>query len=29
MATRIQVVFYSLYGRIYRMAEAVVAGARD
>lgn len=25
MATRIQVVFYSMYGHIYRMAEAVVA----
>jgi NAD(P)H:quinone oxidoreductase type IV len=29
MATKIQVVFYSMYGHIYRMAEAVVAGARD
>ncbi|MGH8471181.1 MAG: NAD(P)H:quinone oxidoreductase [Gammaproteobacteria bacterium] len=29
MATRIQVVFYSMYGHIYRMAEAVVAGARE
>ena len=29
MATRIQVVFYSMYGHIYRMAEAIVAGARE
>ncbi|NPT56230.1 NAD(P)H:quinone oxidoreductase [Paraburkholderia elongata] len=29
MATRIQVVFYSMYGHIYRMAEAVVEGARE
>jgi NAD(P)H:quinone oxidoreductase type IV len=29
MATKIQVVFYSIYGHIYRMAEAVVAGARE
>lgn len=29
MATRIQVVFYSMYGHIYKMAEAVAAGARD
>ncbi|MGH8719848.1 MAG: NAD(P)H:quinone oxidoreductase, partial [Burkholderiales bacterium] len=29
MATKIQVVFYSMYGHIYRMAEAVVAGARE
>jgi hypothetical protein len=28
MATKIQVVFYSMYGHIYRMAEAIVAGAR-
>ncbi len=25
MANKIQVVFYSMYGHIYRMAEAVVA----
>jgi NAD(P)H dehydrogenase (quinone) len=29
MKTRIQIVFYSMYGHIYRMAEAVAAGARD
>jgi NAD(P)H dehydrogenase (quinone) len=29
MATKIQVVFYSMYGHIYTMAEAVVAGARE
>jgi len=29
MATRIQVVFYSMYGHIYKMAEAVAEGARD
>jgi len=29
MVTRIQVVFYSMYGHIYKMAEAVVAGARE
>lgn len=29
MASRIQVVFYSMYGHIYRMAEAVAAGARE
>jgi NAD(P)H dehydrogenase (quinone) len=29
MATRIQVVFYSMYGHIFKMAEAVVAGARE
>jgi NAD(P)H:quinone oxidoreductase type IV len=29
MVTKIQVVFYSMYGHIYRMAEAVVAGARE
>jgi NAD(P)H dehydrogenase (quinone) len=29
MATRIQVVFYSMYGHIYKMAEAVTAGARE
>ena len=25
--TRIQIVFYSMYGHIHRMAEAVAAGA--
>jgi len=29
MATKIQVVFYSMYGHIYKMAEAVAAGARE
>jgi NAD(P)H:quinone oxidoreductase type IV len=29
MAVKIQVVFYSMYGHIYRMAEAVAAGARE
>jgi NAD(P)H:quinone oxidoreductase type IV len=29
MATKVHVIFYSMYGHIYRMAEAVVAGARQ
>ncbi|SFH60853.1 NAD(P)H dehydrogenase (quinone) [Collimonas sp. OK307] len=29
MTTKIQVVFYSMYGHIYEMAEAVAAGARE
>ena len=29
MATKIQVVFYSMYGHIHQMAEAVAAGARE
>ena len=29
MAAKIQVVFYSMYGHIYQMAEAVAAGARE
>jgi len=29
MATKIQVVFYSMYGHIYKMAEAIVAGAKE
>jgi NAD(P)H dehydrogenase (quinone) len=29
MATKIQVVFYSMYGHIYQMAEAVAEGARQ
>lgn len=29
MPTRIQVVFYSMYGHMHKMAEAVAAGARD
>ena len=29
MTTKIQVVFYSMYGHIHTMAEAIVAGARE
>jgi NAD(P)H dehydrogenase (quinone) len=29
MAARIQIIFYSMYGHIYRLAEAVAAGARE
>jgi NAD(P)H dehydrogenase (quinone) len=29
MITRVQVIFYSMYGHIYRMAESVAAGARE
>jgi NAD(P)H dehydrogenase (quinone) len=29
MATKIQVVFYSMYGHIYKMAEAIAAGGRE
>jgi len=29
MATRVQIVFYSMYGHIYKMAEAVAAGVRE
>jgi NAD(P)H dehydrogenase (quinone) len=29
MSARIQVVFYSMYGHVYRMAEAVADGARE
>lgn len=29
MATKIQVVFYSMYGHIYKMAEEIAAGARE
>ena len=29
MAIKVQVVFYSMYGHLYRMAEAVAAGARE
>jgi NAD(P)H dehydrogenase (quinone) len=29
MTTKIQVVFYSMYGHVYRLAEAVAAGARE
>jgi NAD(P)H:quinone oxidoreductase type IV len=29
MPARIQVIFYSMYGHVYRMAEAAAAGARE
>ncbi|MBI4267717.1 MAG: NAD(P)H:quinone oxidoreductase, partial [Chloroflexi bacterium] len=29
MVIKVKVVFYSMYGHIYRMAEAVAAGARE
>jgi NAD(P)H dehydrogenase (quinone) len=29
MNVRVQVVFYSMYGHVYRLAEAVAAGARE
>jgi NAD(P)H dehydrogenase (quinone) len=29
MAARIQIIFYSMYGHVYRMAEAVAQGARE
>jgi NAD(P)H dehydrogenase (quinone) len=29
MSVKVQVIFYSMYGHIYRMAEAVVTGARE
>lgn len=29
MATNIQVIFYSMYGHVYTMAEAIAAGARS
>ncbi|HZN23634.1 MAG TPA: NAD(P)H:quinone oxidoreductase [Burkholderiales bacterium] len=29
MTTRIQIVFYSMYGHIYKMAEAIAEGARE
>jgi len=29
MTTRIQVIFYSMYGHVYQMAEAVAAGCRE
>jgi len=28
-STKIQVVFYSMYGHVYRMAQAIAAGARE
>ena len=29
MSVKVQIVFYSMYGHIYRMAEAVAVGARE
>ena len=29
MSAKVQVVFYSMYGHIHKMAEAVAAGARE
>ncbi len=29
MATKIQIVFYSMYGHVYKMAESVASGARS
>ncbi len=29
MATRVQIIFYSMYGHIHRMAEAIAEGARE
>lgn len=29
MTTKIQIVFYSMYGHIYKMAESIAAGARE
>ena len=29
MATKVQVIFYSMYGHVYRMAEAVASGVRE
>jgi NAD(P)H dehydrogenase (quinone) len=29
MATNLQVVFYSMYGHVYRLAEAIATGARE
>jgi len=29
MTTKVQVIFYSMYGHIYKMAEAIAAGARE
>jgi len=29
MSTKIQIIFYSMYGHVYRMAEAVAEGARS
>jgi NAD(P)H dehydrogenase (quinone) len=29
MATKVQVIFYSMYGHVYRMAQAIADGARE
>jgi NAD(P)H dehydrogenase (quinone) len=29
MKTKVQIIFYSMYGHIYQMAEAIAAGARE
>ncbi len=29
MSAKVQVVFYSMYGHVYQMAEAVAAGASE
>jgi len=29
MSAKIQIIFYSMYGHIYQMAQAVAAGARE
>ena len=29
MSAKVQVVFYSMYGHVYKLAEAVTAGARE
>jgi len=29
MTTKIQVIFYSMYGHVYKMAEAIAAGVRE
>jgi hypothetical protein len=29
MSTKVHVIFYSMYGHVWRMAEAVAAGARE
>ncbi len=29
MGVKVHVIFYSMYGHVYRMAEAVVAGVKD
>ena len=29
MSVKVQIIFYSMYGHIYQMAEAVAAGVRN